>query len=253
MLTDRAIPLYYQIETILRKKMSSGELVPGDPLPTELSLADEYGVSRITIRQALSSLERDGLIVRKRGTRTVVSKGRIYFDPLKYTGSIEDLIIMGIKNHTKVLNFYETQIPDRIAKFIPLPQNMEAICIERLRLAEDRPYCYVSNYLPTQIGKRIHPDTLLKKPLLKILEDDLGLTIANAVQTYEATIADPQMAPLLNVRVGQPLLKIQRAIFDSNQAFVEYVSIYYRADKCLFKVELQREKKGDAITWALSE
>ena len=249
---DSAIPLYYQIETILRKKISTGELASGDHLPTEMALAEEYNVSRITIRQALSSLERDGLILRKRGIGTIVKRKRFSLDLLKFTGFMEDYVIQGATHQTKVLNFSEVKFPDQLLDFIPLAKDKKGIRIERLRLADGHPYCYFLNYLPTDIGKQIQPDDLVNMPLLKILEEHLGIRLDRAIQTFEATIADTQMASLLDVRVGHPLLQIQRTVFDPNNTFIEYVSVHYRADKCLFKVKLQRERSGDTLNWALA-
>jgi DNA-binding GntR family transcriptional regulator len=70
---NKRIPLYYQLENLLREKIVSGELEPGDKLPTELELIEQYGVSRITVRQALQALADEGLIERKQGRGTVVT------------------------------------------------------------------------------------------------------------------------------------------------------------------------------------
>ena len=216
MLKKEAVPLYYQLATILRKKILSGELVQGDLLPTEEALVREYGVSRITVRGALSSLGKDGLILRKRGKGTFVAATKIYFDPLKFTGTIEDLSDMGIKTRTEILDFCVTRASQDITDRLNLPEGSPVVRIKRLRLAEDSPYCYVTNYLPLKIGQQIQLRTLRTKPLLKILQDDLGVPLAKAAMTFEATIADSQLAPLLEVLVGDPLLKIERTICDVN-------------------------------------
>jgi len=105
MLRDKAIPLYYQLETILRKKITSGDFPPEAPLPSEEMLAAEYGVSRITVRQALSYLEKDGYVLRQRGKGTFVTDKISGLDLPRFSGSIEDLILMGIRTNTKVLDF----------------------------------------------------------------------------------------------------------------------------------------------------
>jgi len=248
---NKVIPLYYQLETILRKSILSAEMAPGDALPSEEAFTREYGVSRITVRQALFSLERDGLIVRKRGKGTFVTKKRIFIDPLKFSGSIEDLTCIGIKTSTKVIDFRVTRVPESVMDHLKLPQSADVVRIERLRLAEAFPYCYVLNYLPLNIGQKIQPDALNVKPLLKILEDDLGVYLAAAVQTFEAIIADTQVASLLEVRVGEPLLKIERTIFDADRKPIEWVSIVYRADKYLFRINLKREKTSYSTNWNL--
>ena len=254
MFQDKSIPLYYQLETILRKQILSGELSEEDLFPTEETLAKEYGVSRITVRQALASLERDGLLIRKRGKGTFVSdasKRKIYFDPLKFTGSLQDLTGIGVRTEIKVLDFRKINAPLFVTDRLKLPKNMDFIKIERLRLAEGYPYCYILNYVPFDIGNKINPDNLLSRALLKIIEEDFGLYLAKAIQTFEATIADPQVAPLLEVRIGDPLLKIERVVFGINEEPIEFVSILYRADKYLFKIALKREKAHGHLDWKI--
>ena len=75
--------------------------------------------------------------------------------------------------------------------------------------------------------------------------------LAKAIQTFEATIADPQVAPLLEVRIGDPLLKIERVVFGINEEPIEFVSILYRADKYLFKIALKREKAHGHLDWKI--
>ena len=82
-----------------------------------------------------------------------------------------------------------------------------------------------------------------------ILEDDLGIRAATAVQTVGATIADPEVANLLNIRVGEPLLKVERTVFDVNQKPVEYVSVQYRADKYFYTVNLNRKISKNSVGW----
>jgi len=253
MLKDEAIPLYYKLQTILRNKILSGELVSGDRLPTEKDLAKEYKVSRATVRQALASLEKDGLIIRRRGKGTFVSKDiRIFFDPFKFAGSVDDFTCMGISTSTKVIDFGVTRIPREIAECLQLPVNSRVVRVIRLRFVERYPYCYLLNYLPIEIGQKIQPDILRVKPLVKVLEDDLGIYLAKAVQTFEATIADSEVALLLDTGVGDPLLKIERIVYDANNKPVEFVSSLYRADKYLFKMTLKRKKEGTFSAWDLA-
>src|SRR5687767_14508721 len=78
-----AVPLYYQLESVLREKISSGQFASQERIPTETELAVEYGVSRITVRQALSALEKDGLVRRKAGLGTFVSELPAFSGDLK--------------------------------------------------------------------------------------------------------------------------------------------------------------------------
>jgi len=82
-----------------------------------------------------------------------------------------------------------------------------------------------------------------------ILEDDLGITLSEATQTLEATIADAESTPLLNVRVGDPLLRAERTVFDTGKHPVEYVSVLYRADKYFYSIRLKRKRSKTSVGW----
>jgi len=243
LLIDKVIPLYYQLDTIFRRKILSGEYEAGASLPSEDAIAEEYGVSRITVRQAFSSLEKDGLVIRRRGKGTFVSVKPPIVEPAKLTGSIEDLISIAMRSTTKVIDFSSTQVAKKVTDSLGLPERTEVVRIERLQLSKGSPFSHILNYLPPTIGQKIQPDDLLTKPLLKILEDDLGIDLAEATQRIEATLADSYVAPLLEIRVGDPLLKVERTLFDSSHKVVECVSVLYRADRYFYAVRLERREE----------
>lgn len=249
MVRATAIPLYYQIETVLRRKILSGEYPPNACIPSEEALSADYGVSRITIRQALALLERDGLVVRQRGKGTFVSENAISLETPKLTGSMEDIILLGIKTTTKVLDMSTIKAPENIRNHLKLAPKSEVFRIEKIRLVENNPFSYVVNYLSPEIGQKIKEDDLAVKPLLMILEDNLGIRAAEADQTLEATIADAHVVPLLEIRLGDPLLKVERTVFDPKGNPIEYVSVLYRADKYSFNVKLKRKRSKHSVGW----
>jgi GntR family transcriptional regulator len=249
MLKDKAIPLYYQIETILRRKILSGELQPLTPIPTEDALAHEFDVSRITIRQALGLLEKDGLVIRQRGKGTFVSEGVKAYESAKLTGSMEDLILMGVQTSTKILDFSWSEAPQSVRDRLGLGEESQVLRIEKIRLVDSSPFSYVINYLPQKIGQKIKPEDLTAKPLLMVMEENLGIRPDEADQTIEATIADAHVAPLLDIRMGDPLLKVERTVFDMKNKPVECVFVLYRADKYFFNVKLKRTRSKTSIGW----
>jgi GntR family transcriptional regulator len=249
MLVDKEIPLYYQLETILRKRILSGEFAPDVPLPSEESLGKEYEVSRITVRRALSALEQERLISRKRGKGTFVSEKFRSLDSPRLSGFIEDIISMGIKTRTKVIDISWVEAPENVKERLNLQQQDQTLRIEKVRLIKGSSFSHVFNYLPPDIGQNIPSDKLTEKPLLMILEDDLDIRADTAIQTVEATIADAQVATLLGIRVGEPLLKVERTVFDVKQKPVEYVSALYRADKYFYTVNLKRKRSKNSVGW----
>lgn len=249
MLRDKSVPLYYQIATILRRKILTGEFPPGAPLHSEEALKNEFQVSRITIRQALSLLEQEGLIVRRRGKGTFVSEKAGQVESAKLTGSMEDLISMGIQTSARILDMNMIEAPDDIREHLKLSRSARVLRIEKIRFVEKEPFSHVINYLPSDIGEKIVRDSLTVKPLLMILEEDLGIPADDAIQIVEATIADAMVAPLLEIRVGDPLLKAERTVFDRARRPIEHVSVLYRADKYCYRVKLKREKFKDHVGW----
>jgi len=248
MLRDKAIPLYYQLETILRRKILVGDFSPDAPMPSEDALAEEYRVSRITVRQALASLEQDGLVVRQRGKGTFVSQKAADFSHPLFTGSIEDLVLMGIRTDTRVLDTAWVDPPEPIAEKLQSGDE-QVLRIEKIRAIEGSPFSHVFNYLPRKIGAKLPTGLVTEKPMLMILEEDLGIRAGEADQTVEATIADAEVAAMLEIRVGDPLLKAERIVFDVKGRPVEYVSVLYRADKYAFTMKLQRRRKGNSVGW----
>lgn len=249
MLVDKEIPLYYQLETILRKRILSGEFQLDVPLPSEELLGKEYEVSRITVRHALSALEQEGIITRKRGKGTFVSEKARSLESPRLSGFIEDIISMGIKTKTKLIDLSWMTAPENVRERLKLRKQDQTLRIEKVRLIKGNSFSHVFNYLPPDIGKNIPSDKLTEKPLLMILEDDLNIRVDTAIQTVEATIADAQLATLLEIRVGEPLLKVERTVFDVKQRPVEYVSVLYRADKYFYTVNLKRERSKNSVGW----
>ncbi len=247
---EKAIPLYYQIETILRRQILSGELPPGSPLPSEGSLGQEFNVSRITVRRALSILEDDGLILRQRGRGTFVTDKPRGIDTSRFSGSMEDLISLGIHTEAKILEFQMVDAPEVVRQKLNLEEGAKVLRIEKVRLVEGKPFSYVINYLPEKIGEQISAADLSLKPLLMVLEDDLGLKADGAIQVIEATVAEPEWAHMLDVRVGDPLLKAERTVFDAQDLPLEYVWVLYRADKYNFTVRLKRKRSEKSVGWA---
>lgn len=248
MLRDKAIPLYYQLETILRNKILSGDYAPEAALPSEDALAEEYRVSRITVRQALSALEQDGLVLRRRGKGTFVSAEARAMGLPRYTGSIEDLMLMGLRTATEVLDTAWIDPPEPIRERLRSGGD-KVLRIEKVRSLEGRPFSYILNYLPPAVGARLPLELVKTKPMLMILEEDLGIRLSEADQAVQATIADAAIAARLDLRVGDPLLNSERVVYDVHKQPVEYVSSLYRADKYAFTMKLKRRRSSRSARW----
>jgi GntR family transcriptional regulator len=245
---SKHIPLYYQLENLLREKIASGAFAAGDRLPTENDLIRQYGVSRITVRQALTALAEEGLIERRQGRGTFVAgrrtKRRTFSGQTHLTGSLDEVIAMGVDTPVKVIEMHRIEADPHEAELLGLQAGEPVYRIKRLRSREGKPYSFVVNYLPAEIGARLTRDDLSSGALLQLLEKKFGLRLKDAKQQITAALADPYVAGLLDVRVGSALLCIERTVYTTEGKPVEYVHVLYRSDLYSYTVYLTREQEN---------
>jgi GntR family transcriptional regulator len=243
------IPLYYQLESVLREKILSGEFAEGEQLPTDNELIEQYGVSRITVRQALASLASEGLIERIQGRGTFVSRRKTIKGTIRLTGFLEDLMAMGIETKVKVLEFSQVKATVNVARQLQASVGDSIYQIKRVRYVKSTPYSYIVSYVPQEIGKRLSREELAAGSLLKLLEDKLKIALGEAFQVINASLADAHVARILQTRVGAPLLEIERTVYSVGGEPVEYVRTLYRSDLYCYTVKLVRGAKDVGTGW----
>jgi GntR family transcriptional regulator len=233
-----AVPLYYQLAGILRERIDSGKYVAGDRLPTEDALSKDYGVSRITIRQALGDLEKGGFIKREAGRGTFVADRRTFSNTFRLEGSLGDLISMGLTTTVKVLTLSTIRASTSEADFLRVNLGDPLVRCTRLRLHAGTPFSYIVNHVPGDLGKSLKPDAWRKGSILRQIETDLGVRMGDADQTISASLADAHLARLLKTNIGAPLLSVDRVVRSIEGRPVEHVHSYYRSDIYSFKAHL---------------
>ncbi len=246
---EKSIPLYYQLELILRTQIRSGDYKPGQALPTEDKLTKSYGVSRITVRKALSALEQDGLILKKTGRGSYVSCKIKILEPMKLSGTIDDIMGMGIKTRVKTLLFDIMASTPHVAEKLAVEPGTPVCRIERLRFVARHPFSHTITYIPNDLGILISKEELNASPLLHLLEAKHNLKITHGSQTIDATLADSQIASLLRVSACAPLLRIKRIVYDVTKRPIEYITILYRSDLYNYTVELVRKESKSHSKW----
>jgi GntR family transcriptional regulator len=249
----KAIPLYYQLEVSLRSRLASGEFVPGDALPSEAEIGDKYNMSRITVRQALGALEREGLISRQRGRGTFVTKQVKKLWTPKLSGSLDDAISMGLtdKYEVKLISREEEPASHREADLLGLELGEQIHRIQRIRLYEHKPLAYMINIMPLDVGTGLSTKDLMSRPVMANLEVSLGLKLSEADQRIGATLADAQIAEFLNIRTGDPLLQMERTTFEAGGRAVNHASVLFRADRYWYQVKLRHAGKMGQSDWVM--
>jgi GntR family transcriptional regulator len=248
---ELGVPLYHQIQHLLRHRIHSGLYLPGTQIPSEHELSRELAVSRVTLREALRELVREHLLIKVQGKGTFVSADppkRV--TPVRYTGFLEELQERVRKLKVTDVEVTTTPATPDLRDALKLDSSVtELTLIKRLRHIDDEPFSYTRNYLQTDIGSRIRVDDLYSVPLLKILQDDLKIPIVRARETIEAAPADPDTARRLGIPALYPVLHMTRLMYTTSDRPFELVDIYYRADKYHYSVNMTRVKRQGKWTW----
>ena len=242
-------PLYHQIYLVLRDKILNADYGVDSVLPSEQETARRFGVSRITARRALDDLATAGLVVRKRGRGTRVTY-RPPSPPVRASieGLIENLLAMGLKTEVSVLEFDYVDASEGAARALQCEIGQCVQRAVRVRHLEGEPFSHLT-FVPEDIGRSYSRDDLASKPLLTLLER-CGVVVSGAEQTISATLADTEVAPILGVEVGSPLLKIDRIVCDQDNRPVEYITGLYRPDLYKYRMTLSRVQNDGAKAWS---
>lgn len=241
------VPLYYQVQNVLREQIASGKYKPGEKLPTENEMIEQFGVSRMTVRQALAKLAAQNLIESRRGSGSYVAKRKTrkrHFDgTIHLTGSLDELIEMGLDTPVKLLEFNHIEADEHEAEFLKVKKGTPIYLLKRLRLHEGKPYSLIVNYLPDFIGEKLTDEELNSGTILQTIETKLGFRLHDARQQIKAELADPYVANLLEIPIGSPLLSIERSVYTVEGKPVEFVHTLYRSDIYGFSVYLKRDNE----------
>jgi GntR family transcriptional regulator len=235
-LNHSPMPRYYRISNLLRNQIVNGVYKKGEPIPTEKQLSDDFGVSRVTIRQSLSLLEQQGMIVKKQGIGTFVSED-VTIQPIVFTGYIEDIMFQQI--NTKVVDMKIKEVAPSIAicRNLHLPNNAIVTKVERVRHFEEQVISYVENFFPQHVASYIKEEDVKKHSFVKLL-DKYGFVQEKATQNISATAASPEIAKKLEIPINSPVLFSEIIIYSKNNEPLTLVHVYNRSDRYQYTVKL---------------
>jgi DNA-binding GntR family transcriptional regulator len=229
------IPLYYQVATRLEQLIESGELPVGSRLENELDLSDQLGVSRPTMRRAISYLVERGLLVRRRGIGTQVVQPKVR-RPVELSSLHDDLSKTGRAPRTEVLSFEVRPVTDVMAHALGVPDGTPATHLERLRYAGDEPLALMRNVVPTTV-LALRREELEHAGLYQVLRA-AGCEPRMATEQIGARAATPTEARTLREKRGAPLLTMSRTAWDAAGRVVEHGDHVYRAGHYTFEISL---------------
>ncbi|SNS38536.1 GntR family transcriptional regulator [Actinomadura mexicana] len=213
------------------------DLDVGDALPSERRLAEELGVSRPTLRQAIDGLVAEGLLDRRHGSGTYVAQPRIAVS-LTMTSFTEDMIRRGMKPGGRVLSFRTETAGARIGRRLALSPVEEVFTIRRLRLADEAPMAIETLYLPRALMPGLRRSDLEGRSFYDLLRGS-GIAIASGTETIEPTVTTAEEAAELGVPVHMPAFLFERITRDAAGRPLEYVRSLYRGDRYRLELDLR--------------
>lgn len=225
------VPQYRKLYELLRKHILSGVYEEGGLLPSENELCALHGMTRPTVRHALDTLVKDGLILKKQGKGSIVRKPPQNIGILSISGTASAVGVRYLK--TDILQKPEIRNWPEIFAFELSELEKESGCVymERLRYVDDKPVFYDINHLPNINLPRFTSRSFENKSLFEILRKNYQVSILGGEQQLKAIVPEEKVKNLLQLKKGQPVLYIERKLTTNKEGFNIYSTIYFNSEK----------------------
>ncbi len=221
------IPLYYQIAQYIRRQIDSGEVKPGEQILTEEKLQQKFGVSRATIRRAISELVYEGLLERRRSKGTTVSRPMLE-GTLQELCSFTNEVLKQNRNLTsKILQFRTFRAPGKIAEYLQVSPGESLVFMTRLRFVDGEPVCVEDWYAPARyfpgLNRSYFKEEGIEQSTYYVIQKHFGFRLHRAVDTMSAVALEQEDAKLLNMEKGMPALLRTRVTYTVEGIPLTYV------------------------------
>jgi len=236
----RRLPKYTLIGGTLRDRILAGIYRPETQLPSESSLQAEFNVSRVTIRLALDVLRRAGLVESRQGKGYLVQPMRALHDLGRLQGFGEIMAAVGVEAHSIVVGITEGPPSTEVQRTLHLERGEEIVTIRRVRVAGAVPLSYDVSHFPVDIGRRLVKLDLARSDIFVLIETVLGVELGFADLTLDVGPADDDAAAHIEVRKGEPLLRIRRLTYDIRRRPIDFEYLFGRPDAFKFGVRVPR-------------
>jgi len=222
--------LHRQLFVILRDQILRGVYAPGSLIPNEEALCAQFGVSRITVRRAVSDLESQGLLEKRHGRGTFVAAQLPPSRPSATLGLLESLRKTATETTVEVLSVEITVPPADVARQLDLVAGSRALSAVRLRRMGPCPVMVTEAWVPEAIGRNVTVEALERRALYEILMAE-GVQFGRVVQEITAVAASPFYAKLLNSELGAPLVRLTRLLYDTALRPVQHLTVHVSPER----------------------
>ena len=234
---ETPVPLYFQLKSLIMENINNGDLKPGDLLPTETEFTTAFGISRSTVRQALSELSSEGWVDRK------TSKGTFVTTPQKdenFIRSFEPFYRQITKRNqtprTELISINVIPASEELQMKLGINEDDKVISIFRRRFADDEPMLTIQNFMPYSLCAFVLGTDFSSGSLYELLMTNEETKINKTKTVVSADCASSSDAKLLNVSLASPILCIHNTAYNANGQVLDYAFSRYRGDKNKFEI-----------------
>jgi GntR family transcriptional regulator len=233
------VPIYHQLEEYIKQQIETGILKEEAVIPSEREYAERFQISRMTVRQAINNLVSEGFLKRQKGRGTFVNKKKVEQELQGMTSFTEDMRSRGMNPSSTLLSFQIILADKNTAMDLRIEENDSVYKIKRIRLADGAPMALETAYIPVEIVPGLTEDNS-NLSLYQYIEEHLSLSISEATQEIEASVADSHDAENLGITIGDPILLIERISYLTDGIPFELVKSTFRADRYRFVHTMKR-------------
>ena len=239
LIRSEGIPIYVQIREALRAEITREVLKRGEKLPSENELASQFKVSRMTIRESIEDLVDEGLIYRRHGVGTFVAYPHLQRDHTRLTSFFDKAESDGVHVRATLLNKDVLSAKPKIAQALDIPVGSKVIRVKTLRFVDNVPITVHDAYVPHELFACILNENLEVQHLWTLFEKS-GYKVKRAIQRLEAREATKDIAHLMKIKEGAPILFKERTVYADDGTPVEFTYCYNRGDIYSLTVALER-------------
>ncbi len=238
----RTAPRYRQAADQLAQRIANGELAPHSRLPSERAVAESFGLSRMTARQAVELLVRRGLVYRRPGSGTFVSPPRVVHTLQRLAGFSEQMRAQGIEPAGRVLDLELTDdLESEVRSALGLRKRQRAWLLRRIRFGDGEPLLLESSYVPDGVCPRLGDHDLARESLYGLMQSTYAVQPVRAHETIEPATLETADARHLGTRPGTPAIRVTRTAYTADDRPVEYAVDLYRGDRARFEIDLRSD------------
>jgi GntR family transcriptional regulator len=240
------VPFYFQLKQLITDEIRGGGWAPGERIPSEHELCEHFAVSRTTVRQALSELVSEGLLVKEKGRGTFVAEPRSSSWFLQSShGFHDEATRAGRQVTSRVLRREVAPLPPWAAQALDLPADSSGVTLARLRSVDGELVMYVESHLIEELADLVLETELEAGSLYGALQAERGLEVSGGRRIVEATTARDELASLLEIEPGAAVLQVEAVSWDATLRPFECYRAWHRSDRTTIEVQVLGQRVAE--------